>query len=562
MDINTKNLSKQFKNILLDYLFDYNQELKNKWNNDEEILFNDNIYSKFTPLLYGDWNRNPIENKINLSDLQNKSYKPSSIFDMIIKELTTKSKPYAYNVNPNWFFLFYEKFYNYKLKNNLYLTFVYNEETKCLQFNNYTKISKIIREETLSIIIFHSRFVLNQFIVDYLHNSSTYEEKNKNSLFEDIFIKNCLIQKPININEISKRYVDLCYLINNKDHLILEINEYHHDPLLDKFRKKSIIVNSKEIKNTFFHFDTTKYSSDTLKEVGDLLVTNLCKIIHKKKILSDVALQVYLTDIENLDSQFVDLYISININYTRYTLNDVFNTFLNIKKEEFTNKIIKQHVKYGNINYYKDFDQNCELYDELLRIVNYKDAKQTTICNFIIENKDKLEITYFGLKNFIMTMKNKDIQNRNDLLIHLDNVENNYYKCITTFLENNDFEYYYEELEHLQNLSEIYNATMSNIINNEKYLEKIKEINKNIKNKKENNKYNKSKNSSRFNIYDYKFHNFIPYLVYKENSIFKYKDVIPFILEKDKKLISADARDEFLRDYRLLTINEIKKILI
>jgi hypothetical protein len=239
----------------------------------------------------------------------------------------------------------------------------------------------------------------------------------------------------------------------------------------------------------------------------------------------------------------------------------VFNAFLNIKKEEFTNKIIKQHVKYGNINYDKDFDQNCELYDELLRIVNNNkhSLKHSLISNFITENKDKLEITYFGLKNFIMTMKNKDIQNRNDLLIHLDNVENNYYKCITTFLENNDFEYYYEELEHLQNLSEIYNATMSNIINNEKYLEKIKEINKN---KKENNKYNKSKNSSRFNIYDYKFHNFIPYLVYKENSIFKYKDVIPFILEKDKKLISADARDEFLRDYRLLTINEIKKILI
>lgn len=65
MDINTENTLSEFKDILLDYLFDYKQELKNKWNNDEEILFADDIFNKFTPLLYGDWNRNPIENKKN-----------------------------------------------------------------------------------------------------------------------------------------------------------------------------------------------------------------------------------------------------------------------------------------------------------------------------------------------------------------------------------------------------------------------------------------------------------------------------------------------------------------
>jgi hypothetical protein len=127
MDINIEDKLSYYKEILLGYLLNKDQDLKTKWNNNEEILFNYEIYNKFEPLMYGDWNRNPLEYKLNLSKIKNKSFKPNQIFDMIIKEITTKSKPYAYNINPNWFFLFYDKFYNYPLKKNLYLTFNYSE---------------------------------------------------------------------------------------------------------------------------------------------------------------------------------------------------------------------------------------------------------------------------------------------------------------------------------------------------------------------------------------------------------------------------------------------------
>jgi hypothetical protein len=192
-------------------------------------------------------------------------------------------------------------------------------------------------------------------------------------------------------------------------------------------RQKSIIIKSKDTKNTIVHFDTTKYSSEYILEIGNLLVKKLCKILYQKEIILETALQIYLTDVENLDQQFVDLYLDFK-NQISYNINQLFETFINNNNAEFKNKVIKQHVKYGNINYEKDFETHNETYKELIKI---KDNSKKEICDFIINNKDKLYITYFGFKNIIMTMKNKDSPNRNDLLIHLDNVENNnkIYKC-------------------------------------------------------------------------------------------------------------------------------------
>lgn len=537
MDINTDNKLSDYKDNLLEYLLNKDEDLKTKWNNNEEILFNYEIYNKFEPLMYGDWNRNPLEYKLNLSKIKNKSFKPNQIFDMIIKEITTKSKPYAYNINPNWFFLFYDKFYNYPLKKKLYLTFNYSEETKCLNFDNYHKISKIIREEVLNIIVFHSRFVLSGNIKDYL-NIKYFKKNSENNLFEEIFIKNCIIQKPINIGDNTKRYVDLCYNFNNNN-LILEINEYHHEPLLDIMRQKSIIIKSKDTKNTIVHFDTTKYSSEYILEIANLLVKKLCKILYQKEIVLETALQIYLTDVENLDQQFVDLYLDFK-NKKSYNINELFTTFISNQNDDFNNKVIKQHVKYGNINYEKDFETHNEYYKELIKI---KDNSKKEICEFIINNKDKLYITYFGFKNFIMTMKNKDCPNRNDLLIHLDNVENNYYKCIIDFMENNDLEHFYEELDHLQKLNAILNATILKTIDTEKYMDKVIKLRKD-------------------KDYDtYKFHLFVPFLVKDESKIFKYNDILPLILERDKHKVSYDRRDDYLRGYRLLTVNEMKNII-
>ena len=512
MDLETEEILIKYRDILLEYLFNKNEELIEKWNNDKKISLKKEILEKFEPLLYGDWNRNYYNNKLNLNNLKNTKIKPSEIFKMLINEITIKSKPYNYNFNPNWFFLFFDKFYHYNLGNNLYLDFEYDDDIKLLKFNNYDKLCKIIRDETLIIIIFHSRFVLNGKITDYLHNMLGIE--NTSSLFEEIFIKNCLIQKPININESSKRFVDLAYQINKKENLIIEINEYHHDPYLDKVRKKEIIFNS-EIKNTFINYDVIKYSIETLKDTGDLLVKSLCKILYNDKDNINKSLQIYLTDIENLESQFVDLYVDVNLEEKNFNLENLFKTFFDGNID--LNKIIKQHVKYGNINK-KDFKN-----------FNLDTEEEKEIINYLIENKDKLVITYYGIKNIIMTMKNKDVKNRNNLLKYLDDVENNYYKMINDIIKNDDLEYFYEEINHYKNLTDIQNAIILNKINIDKYFKIIN-----------NNK---------------KYNQYIPFLIYKENNIIKKKDII-CLVKKD-----IDTRDDYIRDYRLLSLDEINKIL-
>lgn len=513
MDINTELILERYQEILLRYLLNDNEELIEKWNNDKKILFKNEILENFEPLLYGDWNRNYNNTKLNLNNLKNTKIKPSDIFNMIINELTIKSKPYNYNINPNWFFLFFNKFYHYNLGNNLYLDFEYDEDIKILKFKNYNKLCKVIRDETLMIIIFHSRFVLNGKIIDILNNILDKSDKNK-SLFEEIFIKKCLIQKPININGSNKRYVDLAYQINENENLIIEINEYHHDPYLDRVRKKEIIINSK-IKNTFINYDVTKYSIETLKDTGDLLVKSLCKILYHDENNLLKSLQIYLIDIENLDFHFVDLYINTNIIGKEYYLKDIFKILNSKKDEDFLNKIIKQHIKYGNLD------------KEDFKNLNHNEKD---IYNYIIENKDNLILTYYGIKNIIMSMKNKDIENRNILLKNLDNVEKNYYKIITDILKNDDLEYFYEELNHYKNLNDIQNAIILQKINIDEYFTKI---------------YNNKK-----------YNQYIPFLIYQENNIIKKKDILSFV-KKD-----IETRDDYIRDYKLLSLDEIKQIFI
>ena len=95
--------------------------------------------------------------------------------------------------------------------------------------------------------------------------------------------------------------------------------------------------------------------------------------------------------------------------------------------------------------------------------------------------------------------------------------------------KNDDLEYFYEEINHYKNLTDIQNAIILNKINIDEYFKIIN-----------NNK---------------KYNQYIPFLIYKENNIIKKKDII-CLVKKD-----IDTRDDYIRDYRLLSLDEINKIL-
>jgi hypothetical protein len=110
-------------------------------------------------------------------------------------------------------------------------------------------------------------------------------------------------------------------------------------------------------------------------------------------------------------------------------------------------------------------------------------------------------------------------------------------------MENNDLEHFYEELDHLQKLNDIKDATILKTIDTEKYMDKVIKLRKDT------------------NYITYKFHLFVPFLVKDESKIFKYNDILPLILERDIHKVSYDKRDDYLRGYKLLTVDEIKDII-
>ena len=133
MDPNLEEKLENFRIILLDYLFDNDEEID--WNNNKPIK----ITKKFNPLLQGDWTRkDPPIWKLNLGNLKNTKITKNDLFELLEKELNvkkTKEYKYSFNFNPNLFFLFFDKFYekykfvSYKDKNDTNKGIIFSTNT-------------------------------------------------------------------------------------------------------------------------------------------------------------------------------------------------------------------------------------------------------------------------------------------------------------------------------------------------------------------------------------------------------------------------------------------------
>jgi hypothetical protein len=215
------------REIILNYLFDEDQSKIDKWLDNKKVKINDN----FKPLLQGDWSRNkyPKPDRLNLSNLLNEKTTKISIFNSIIMELKIQSSKgtYAQNFNPNWFFIFYEEFINENIFEIISVKDS-NQITIGLQIINSEKF----RPETIKIIELHSRFLLSNF------------HEILNDKFVEYFIQGCYIQYKIKDNNFKNNYLDLCYVIEDNE-LCLEINEYHHNEIIDSIRKMNVMLSSK-----------------------------------------------------------------------------------------------------------------------------------------------------------------------------------------------------------------------------------------------------------------------------------------------------------------------------
>ena len=220
-----------------------------KWNNNDEIEINSN----FNSLLNGDWNRNPIDNKLNLLKLKGNKIRPLEIYKMIKTEMKSDIKPYNYNFNPNWFFIFFDKFYEeYKYE--------YNNDLMCIEFDKNIKL----RKEIKYIIEIHSKLLLNKNVKRILDvNHYNY------------LIKNCLIQKKVK-GYYKNYYVDLSYKIDNY-YLLIEINEEHHIEEKDLIREEDILNYNKNYKILNF-----KVEIDNINNFVNLIIIKLLEILKNK----------------------------------------------------------------------------------------------------------------------------------------------------------------------------------------------------------------------------------------------------------------------------------------
>jgi hypothetical protein len=369
-----------YKQIILNYLLSSSNIIK--FNNNEKFRVN----YKFKPLLLGDWSRisNCDKTKINLSVILNTKITKNDLFLLVFNELTRKplcKTDYNKNFNPNLFFLFFDDFYNNGVK--------FSKNNYGIQFINEQKY----RKEIIKIIEIHSYFVLN-------NNLFVLLTENK---FIEYFIEKSFIQYQIKINQfnyykydLTYRYVDLCYIIEDKE-LMLEINEYHHNLMNDKKREIEILL---ETGSRIVNYDLNNFFVTSLT-IYENMIKSLCKILFKNNN-EMVALKIYLVEINKLDIGFVNIFVDINIKL---------------------NQLIKIAYERNNIDFTRVFTNSKKIldYDE------------------IIESKSELILSPFGIKTFLMSIDGIYWTKRNDFIAYIDKFEKNYYLAIKKIL-NDDTE--------------------------------------------------------------------------------------------------------------------------
>ena len=407
MNLNLEERLENFRIILLNYLFDEDNDNIKKWNNNEEIK----ITKKFYPLLQGDWSRLNKWNKsipidrLNLDKIKNTYITKKELYKLLFDNFPVKVKSnYRFNFNPNLFFLFYDDFYE---------TYKYGEFkdesdiTRGIKFK--IEIEKQLRIEFCKIIELHSRIILNPSIKKHIATN-----------YEKYFIENCYIQYEI--DELNK-YIDLCYIIEDKK-LLLEINEFSHNELDDKVRSISVLLSSR---SRLIHYDIAKYYH-TNDYIYENIIIHLCKILYHNN-LQAIALKIYLIEIKKMDPSQIDVGVSIRRSEYKLKLSELF-TLPFFEKILDVDKIIKNVCKKGNIIIQEDFSI-CPT-DE-----NYKT---------LIREKNILELTSHGIINFLTSIDGKYWSRRKDYIKFMNDLENKFYNAMESLLENDDYELLNNEL--------------------------------------------------------------------------------------------------------------------
>jgi hypothetical protein len=480
-----------YKQIILNYLLSSSNIIK--FNNNEKFRVN----YKFKPLLLGDWSRisNCDKTKINLSVILNTKITKNDLFLLVFNELTRKplcKTDYNKNFNPNLFFLFFDDFYNNGVK--------FSKNNYGIQFINEQKY----RKEIIKIIEIHSYFVLN-------NNLFVLLTENK---FIEYFIEKSFIQYQIKINQfnyykydLTYRYVDLCYIIEDKE-LMLEINEYHHNLMNDKKREIEILL---ETGSRIVNYDLNNFFVTSLT-IYENMIKSLCKILFKNNN-EMVALKIYLVEINKLDIGFVNIFVDINYKKNSLYLKDLYKLptldkfNINIK----LNQLIKIAYERNNIDFTRVFTNSKKIldYDE------------------IIESKSELILSPFGIKTFLMSIDGIYWTKRNDFIAYIDKFEKNYYLAIKKIL-NDDTE---QELKKECNILKSY-FNLSNF-NYKIFFDKYGHDSDNL------------------------LHDKLPFIIKSEGDYVNYNYLKLFIGNKEN-----EYNDNYIINYRLLTLEELKNIYL
>jgi len=485
------------QDMLLVYLFDNDEKLINNWKENKKVKIN----KKFKPLLQGDWTRKN-SNFLNLDELLNTKISSNDFFQLLAKELNRKKTingDYNNNFNPNLFFLFFKDFYNLKVKDE---EIKFEEETNNtiigIRFCNYENLSKLIRPETLKIIEIHSRFLLNNSILDILHLE----------LFTRYFVENCFIQYEVKLNYRSKRYVDLCYVINEKE-LILEINEVWHDKINDYFRELSILLSTG---SRLINLNLNDPFC-TNEKVYENMFLDLCKLLYKTDTKCK-ALVLNLVECNGFPLEQVELGVGLLNKQIKVKLSEFLSIpFLSDITLEI-DEVIKKIFELGNI-------------DSKLDFYNFK--KNLTVNN-LIKHKSEIYLTPYGIKNFLLSFNGNEWGNRKEYIKFMNDLEFKYYQTIENLLDDTNFDMLKEENYQLKNILVLNNYDQKNFLNNTS-----------------NNKL---------------YHPRIPFIIKKNNEFVNYK-LLSAILDEEIKngVKDIDVNKGLVVNYRLLSESEVKNVI-
>ena len=483
---------------ILDYLFDENQNKISKWLNNNKVKINDN----FKPLLQGDWSRNnyPKPDRLNLDNLLNEKTTKNEIFNSLVKELKIPSIKgnYAQNINPNWFFIFYEEFLNDKIFEIIEVKDS-NEKIIGLQI-----INNKFRKETIKIIELHSRFLLNSIFNDILSNK-----------FIEYFIDGCYIQYKIKDNNFKNNYLDLCYVIEGNE-LFLEIDEFHHNEIIDTIRKMNVMLSSKCRVVTFKLNDCY----ETIDKVYENMVKSFCKIIYNNGYKTE-SIKLYLVEINKMEIGMINVGVSIINSELKLKLYELLKLpfFGSIKLN--IDDIIQSVIEKGNLNPKRDFT-----------IIYKKDITKENL----IQDKKKIELTSFGIKNWLLSIDGKLWDRRNLYIDFMDELEREYYNVIENIIKDDDLGKLQQEYIILKNIIGLskYNSNL--------FFDKVKDK----------------------RLFHNNLHKSVPFIIKEDKSYVDY-NLLSCVLPKD--LVDKIIKEEFIENkyipnYRLIFPSELNQIYL